>query len=100
VRIRNCEGSRFAVSRLLPAGYCLEPTWTLKVSRGKRTQRGRNSCRFDDLRNTFISRLAESSDCTVMALAGHVSRAMMERNSHIRMEAQRKAVDELSGAHF
>ena len=60
------------------------------------------SCRFHDLRHTFISRLAESqaSDSTVMALAGHVSRAMMERYSHIRMEAKRKAVDTLSGADF
>jgi hypothetical protein len=34
-----------------------------------------------DLRHTFISRLAESeaSDSTVMALAGYLSRAMMER---------------------
>ena len=57
------------------------------------------SCRFHDLRHTFISRLAESqaSDSIVMALAGHVSRAMMERYSHIRMEAKRKAVDTLSG---
>jgi len=60
------------------------------------------SCRFHDLRHTFISRLAESqaSDSTVMALAGHVSRAMMERYSHIRMEAKRRAVDTLSGADF
>jgi len=59
-------------------------------------------CRFHDLRHTFISRLAESqaSDSTVMALAGHVSRAMMERYSHIRMEAKRKAVDDLSGKDF
>jgi len=59
-------------------------------------------CRFHDLRHTFISRLAESqaSDSTVMALAGHVSRAMMERYSHIRMEAKRKAVDTLSGKDF
>ena len=35
-----------------------------------------------------------------MALAGHVSRAMMECYSHIRMEAKRKAVDNLSGANF
>src|SRR5215471_1536103 len=57
------------------------------------------SCRFHDLRHTFISRLAESqaSGSTVMALAGHVSRAMMERYSHIRMEAKRKAVDTLNG---
>ena len=60
------------------------------------------SCRFHDLRHTFISRLAESqaSDSTIMALAGHVSRAMMERYSHIRMEAKRRAVDTLSGADF
>jgi len=60
------------------------------------------SCRFHDLRHTFISRLAESqaSDLTVMALAGHVSRAMMERYSHIRMEAKRRAVDTLTGADF
>ena len=35
-----------------------------------------------------------------MALAGHVSRAMMERYSHIRTEAKRRAVDMLSGAEF
>lgn len=35
-----------------------------------------------------------------MALAGHVSRAMMERYSHIRMEAKRRAVDDISGADF
>jgi integrase len=60
------------------------------------------SCRFHDLRHTFISRLAESqaSDSTVMALAGHVSRSMMERYSHIRMEAKRRAVDTLSGTDF
>jgi hypothetical protein len=36
----------------------------------------------------------------VMALAGHVSRAMMERYSHIRMEAERRAVEDLSGTGF
>ena len=35
-----------------------------------------------------------------MALAGHVSRAMMERYSHIRMEAKGRAVDTLTGADF
>jgi hypothetical protein len=35
-----------------------------------------------------------------MALAGHVSRAMMERYSHIRMEAKRRALDDLSGTNF
>jgi hypothetical protein len=31
-----------------------------------------------------------------MALAPHVSRAIMERYSHIRMEAKRRAVDDPS----
>ncbi len=35
-----------------------------------------------------------------MALAGHVSRAMMERYSHIRMEAKRRTVDTVSAADF
>jgi hypothetical protein len=35
-----------------------------------------------------------------MALAGHVSRKMMERYSHIRMEAKRKAVDTMGGTDF
>ncbi len=35
-----------------------------------------------------------------MALAGHASRAMIERYSHIRMEAKRRAVDTPSGTDF
>jgi integrase len=60
------------------------------------------SCRFHDLPHTFIPLLAGSQalDSTVMALAGHVSRAMMERYSHIRMETKRRAVGTLSGADF
>jgi integrase len=59
-------------------------------------------CRFHDLRHAFVSRLAESqvSDSTVMALAGNISRTMMERYSHIRMEAKPCAVDTLSGTEF
>jgi hypothetical protein len=42
------------------------------------------------MRHTFVSRLAESqaSDATIMALAGHLSRKMMERYSHTRMEEE------------
>lgn len=55
-------------------------------------------CRFHDLRHTAISKLAEgqASDQTIMAIAGHVSRKMLERYSHIRMEAKRRAVDALA----
>jgi len=79
-----------------------EPMHRWKVAWESARKTAKVSCRFHDLRHTFISRLAESqaSDSTVMALAGHVSRAMMERYSHIRMEAKRKAVDTLSGTDF
>jgi integrase len=88
-----------------PCAWEIEPTEPMhrwKVAWEAARKRAGVSCRFHDLRHTFISRLAESqaSDSTVMALAGHVSRAMMERYSHIRMEAKRRAVDTLSGAEF
>jgi integrase len=52
------------------------------------------SCRLHDLRHTFATRLAENgvSESTMLALMGHMSRAMLERYSHIRMEAKRDAV--------
>ena len=51
--------------------------------------------RFHDLRHTCITKLAESqaSEQTLMAIAGHVSRSMIEHYSHIRMEAKRRATD-------
>jgi integrase len=55
--------------------------------------------RFHDLRHQAITELAESgaSDSTIMSIAGHVSRRMLERYSHVRLEAKRKALDVLSG---
>lgn len=52
------------------------------------------SCRLHDLRHTFATRLAENgvSESTMLALLGHMSRAMLERYSHIRMTAKRDAV--------
>ena len=51
--------------------------------------------RFHDLRHCAITSLAETgaSDSTIMAITGHVSRRMLERYSHVRMEAKRKAVE-------
>ena len=51
-------------------------------------------CRLHDLRHTFATRLAENgaSESTMLALMGHMSRAMLERYSHIRMAAKRDAV--------
>jgi integrase len=54
--------------------------------------------RFHDLRHSAITLLAENgaSDSTIMAIAGHVSRRMLERYSHVRMEAKRNAVEALA----
>ncbi len=52
------------------------------------------SCRLHDLRHTFATRLAENGvpESTMLALMGHMSRAMLERYSHIRMAAKRDAL--------
>jgi len=54
--------------------------------------------RFHDLRHCAITQLAENgtSDSTIMAIAGHVSRRMLERYSHVRMEAKRNAMESLA----
>jgi integrase len=54
--------------------------------------------RWHDLRHTFISRLAENpavSEQTIMALAGHVSKSMLARYSHIRSQAKQAAIHAL-----
>jgi integrase len=54
--------------------------------------------RFHDLRHTAITALAESGapDLTIMSIAGHVSQKMLEKYSHIRMEAKRNAIEVLA----
>ena len=57
--------------------------------------------RWHDLRHTFITRLLENpnnSEETVRALAGHVSRKMMEQYSHIRQRAKEAAIAGLENA--
>lgn len=57
--------------------------------------------RFHDLRHHCITKLAEAGvpDQTLMAIAGHVSREMLEHYSHIRMQAKRDAVARLELGH-
>jgi integrase len=52
------------------------------------------SCRWHDLRHTFVSRMGENkvSDQTLKAMTGHLSQKMLERYSHARMESKRAAV--------
>jgi integrase len=55
--------------------------------------------RFHDLRHQAITELAEAGapDATIEALAGHLSREMLEHYSHVRMAAKRAALDRLAG---
>ena len=54
--------------------------------------------RWHDNRHTLVTDLAESGagDEVIMSIAGHVSRAMLSRYSHVRMEAKRRALDEIT----
>jgi integrase len=54
--------------------------------------------RWHDNRHTLVTELAESGagDEVIMSIAGHVSRAMLSRYSHVRMAAKRRALDEIA----
>jgi len=56
------------------------------------------TCRLHDLRHTAATKMAEAGtpESTMLSLFGHMSRAMMERYSHIRMAAKRDAVESLT----
>jgi integrase len=49
-------------------------------------------------RHTLVTELAEggAGDEVIMSIAGHVSRAMLSRYSHVRMEAKRCVLDEIA----
>ena len=54
--------------------------------------------RFHDLRHQAITELAEKGvpDQTLMGIAGHVSRRMLDHYSHARLAAKRAALDRLT----
>src|SRR5438445_5861666 len=57
--------------------------------------------RMYDLRHHAITALLKNphvSEETVEAIAGHISREMKKRYSHVRMDARRKAVSQLDGS--
>jgi integrase len=59
---------------------------------------GLDGLRPHDLRHHAIIKFAESpesSEQTIMSIAGHVSREMLEHYSHVRQQAKRKAVESL-----
>jgi integrase len=63
----------------------------------KRTSEPFQKFRFHDLRHQAITEMAEAGapDATIMAVAGHLDRAMMEHYSHVRMAAKRDVLGKL-----
>lgn len=71
-----------------------KPITTLKTAWATVKKLAKVNGRWHDNRHTLITELAESGagDQTIMDIAGHVSRQMLARYSHIRMEAKRAAL--------
>lgn len=67
---------------------------TLKTAWNNVRKNAKVTGRWHDTRHTLITELSESGAGTetIKEIAGHVSQAMLERYSHIRMEARRKAL--------
>ena len=80
-----------------PAEMCRNESCKADIENLKSSTAG---LRFHDLRHHAITELAESqtSDQTIMAIAGHVSQKMLAHYSHVRLDAKRKALEVLSGS--
>ena len=72
--------------------------WTAWRSLTKKA--GLPGFRFHDLRHCVITSLAESGapDSVIMGIAGRVSRRMLGRYSHVRMETKREALEKLANS--
>ncbi|HET8675990.1 MAG TPA: site-specific integrase [Blastocatellia bacterium] len=59
---------------------------------------GLKGLRFHDLRHHVITKLVEAGapDGVIMSIVGHVDRRMLDRYSHVRLEAKRAALSALS----
>jgi integrase len=93
-----CEDARIDCKK--PDLSKIDPSQPIKSWRTawRRALKGASlDIRFHDLRHTCITKLAEgrASEQTLMSIAGHLSRKMLEHYSHIRMAAKRTAVDGL-----
>jgi integrase len=74
------------------------PVTSLKTAWTKVRDNAKVVGRWHDNRHTLVTELSESGagDEVIMSIAGHVSRAMLSRYSHVRMEAKRRALDEIA----
>jgi integrase len=87
----------FAFGSPLPADPT-RPITSFKTAWIKVRQKAGVKGRWHDNRHTLVTELAESGagDEVIMSIAGHVSRAILSRYSHVRMEAKRRALDEIA----
>lgn len=71
------------------------PVSTLRTAWTKVRDKAKVVGRWHDNRHTLVTELSESGagDEVIMSIAGHVSRAMLSRYSHVRMEAKRRALE-------
>jgi len=74
--------------------------WITRAWRAMRHAAGLDWLRIHDLRVSGITRLAESGapDQTIMGIAGHVSKNMLEHYSRIRISAKREALENAASA--
>ena len=87
----------FAFGKPLPKDPT-RPITSFKTAWTKVRKKADVKGRWHDNRHTLVTELAESGagDEVIMSIAGHVSRAMLSRYSHVRMEAKRRALDEIA----
>src|ERR1043166_5726801 len=73
-------------------------TTTMKKAWSALRDKANVHCRIHDLRHTVATKLAEAGtpESTMLALLGHMSRAMLEHYSHVRLAAKRVAVQALT----
>ena len=94
-----CEGA--GIERTHPTRKRIDPSCPIKSWRTAwraALKRAGLQIRFHDLRHTCSTKLSEgqASEQTIMAIAGHLSRRMLEHYSHIRMAAKRTALDAIA----
>src|SRR6266849_3676779 len=77
------------------------PVTSLKTAWTKVRDNAKVVGRWHDNRHTLVTELSESGagDEVIMSIAGHVSRAMLSRYSHVRMEAKRRVLAEIAARH-
>ena len=74
-----------------------QPRYRRRSSGTKLREKAKVVGRWQD-NHTLVTEFAEpgASDEVIIRITGHVSRAMLSRYSHVRMEAKRRALDEIA----